>query len=148
MRALIQRVSKASVEVENEVVGNITEGVVVLLGINHKDSLKDTEFIINKIINLRIFGNDSNDNFEKSILEINGQILLISQFTLYAETKKGRRPSFTESAKSNVAEKIYNDFVKETKKNNLIIQTGIFGAKMKVSIINEGPVTIMLDSKA
>lgn len=148
MRALIQRVSKASVEVENEVVGNITEGVVVLLGINHKDSLKDTEFIINKIINLRIFGNESNDNFEKSILEINGQILLISQFTLYAETKKGRRPSFTESAKSNVAEKIYNDFVKETKKNNLIIQTGIFGAKMKVSIINEGPVTIMLDSKA
>jgi D-tyrosyl-tRNA(Tyr) deacylase len=141
-------VSKASVEVENEVVGNITEGVVVLLGINHKDSLKDTEFIINKIINLRIFGNESNDNFEKSILEINGQILLISQFTLYAETKKGRRPSFTESAKSNVAEKIYNDFVKETKKNNLIIQTGIFGAKMKVSIINEGPVTIMLDSKA
>lgn len=140
--------SKASVEVENEVVGNITEGVVVLLGINHKDSLKDTEFIINKIINLRIFGNESNDNFEKSILEINGQILLISQFTLYAETKKGRRPSFTESAKSNVAEKIYNDFVKETKKNNLIIQTGIFGAKMKVSIINEGPVTIMLDSKA
>jgi D-tyrosyl-tRNA(Tyr) deacylase len=109
-------VSKASVEVENEVVGNITEGVVVLLGINHKDSLKDTEFIINKIINLRIFGNESNDNFEKSILEINGQILLISQFTLYAETKKGRRPSFTESAKSNVAEKIYNDFVKETKK--------------------------------
>jgi|TARA_B110000263_G_C15311296_1_gene513480 D-tyrosyl-tRNA(Tyr) deacylase len=148
LRALIQRVSKASVEVENEVVGNITEGVVVLLGINHKDSLKDTEFIINKIINLRIFGNESNDNFEKSILEINGQILLISQFTLYAETKKGRRPSFTESAKSNVAEKIYNDFVKETKKNNLIIQTGIFGAKMKVSIINEGPVTIMLDSKA
>tara|TARA_B110000438_G_scaffold174501_1_gene166743 strand:+ start:3252 stop:3698 length:447 start_codon:yes stop_codon:yes gene_type:complete len=146
LRALIQRVSKASVEVEKEIVGSINEGLVVLLGITHKDSHKDSEFIINKIINLRIFGDESNDNFEKSILEIKGQILLISQFTLYAETKKGRRPSFTESAQSNVAEKIYSDFIEKIIKHNLTIQRGIFGAKMKVTIINEGPVTIMLDS--
>jgi D-aminoacyl-tRNA deacylase len=146
LRALIQRVSEASVEVEKEVVGSIKEGLVVLLGITHKDYEKDSEFIINKIVNLRIFGNESNDNFEKSILETKGQILLISQFTLYAETKKGRRPSFTESAKSEVAEKIYNNFIEKITKQNLNIQTGIFGAKMKVNIVNEGPVTMMLDS--
>ena len=102
--------------------------------------------IINKVINLRILGNELNDNFEKSLLDTKKQILIISQFTLYAETKKGRRPSFIESAKSDIAEKIYNDFIEEIKKENLKIQTGIFGAKMKVNIVNEGPVTIMLDS--
>lgn len=146
MRALIQRVSQASVEVEKKVVGNINSGLVVLLGITHNDSIKDSKYIINKVINLRIFGNESNDNFEKSLLDTKNQILIISQFTLYAELKKGRRPSFAESAKSDIAEKIYDDFIKEIQKENLTIQTGIFGAKMKVHIVNEGPVTIMLDS--
>lgn len=146
MRALIQRVSKASVEVEKKIVGKINTGLVVLLGITHNDSIKESKYIINKVINLRIFGNELNDNFEKSLLDTKKQILIISQFTLYAETKKGRRPSFIESAKSDIAEKIYNDFIEEIKKENLKIQTGIFGAKMKVNIVNEGPVTIMLDS--
>jgi len=146
LRALIQRVSQASVEVEKKVVGNINSGLVVLLGITHNDSIKDSKYIINKVINLRIFGNESNDNFEKSLLDTKNQILIISQFTLYAELKKGRRPSFAESAKSDIAEKIYDDFIKEIQKENLTIQTGIFGAKMKVHIVNEGPVTIMLDS--
>jgi D-tyrosyl-tRNA(Tyr) deacylase len=146
LRALIQRVSQASVEVEKKVVGNINSGLVVLLGITHNDSIKDSKYIINKVINLRIFGNESNDNFEKSLLDTKNQILIISQFTLYAEVKKGRRPSFAESAKSDIAEKIYDDFIKEIQKENLTIQTGIFGAKMKVNIVNEGPVTIMLDS--
>tara|TARA_B110001454_G_scaffold113505_1_gene106361 strand:+ start:8828 stop:9274 length:447 start_codon:yes stop_codon:yes gene_type:complete len=146
LRALIQRVSKASVEVEKKIVGKINTGLVVLLGITHNDSIKESKYIINKVINLRIFGNELNDNFEKSLLDTKKQILIISQFTLYAETKKGRRPSFIESAKSDIAEKIYNDFIEEIKKENLKIQTGIFGAKMKVNIVNEGPVTIMLDS--
>ena len=146
MRALIQRVSKASVEVEKKIVGKINTGLVVLLGITHNDSIKESKYIINKVINLRIFGNELNDNFEKSLLDTKKQILIICQFTLYAETKKGRRPSFIESAKSDIAEKIYNDFIEEIKKENLKIQTGIFGAKMKVNIVNEGPVTIMLDS--
>lgn len=146
MRALIQRVSKASVEVEKKIVGKINTGLVVLLGITHNDSIKESKYIINKVINLRIFGNELNENFEKSLLDTKNQILIISQFTLYAETKKGRRPSFIESAKSDIAEKIYNDFIEEIKKENLKIQTGIFGAKMKVNIVNEGPVTIMLDS--
>ena len=146
MRALIQRVSKASVEVEKKIVGKINTGLVVLLGITHNDSIKESKYIINKVINLRIFGNELNENFEKSLLDTKNQILIISQFTLYAETKKGRRPSFIESAKSDIAKKIYNDFIEEIKKENLKIQTGIFGAKMKVNIVNEGPVTIMLDS--
>tara|TARA_B110000438_G_scaffold126090_1_gene122638 strand:+ start:3246 stop:3692 length:447 start_codon:yes stop_codon:yes gene_type:complete len=146
LRALIQRVSKASVEVEKKIVGKINTGLVVLLGITHNDSIKESKYIINKVINLRIFGNELNENFEKSLLDTKNQILIISQFTLYAETKKGRRPSFIESAKSDIAEKIYNDFIEEIKKENLKIQTGIFGAKMKVNIVNEGPVTIMLDS--
>jgi len=146
LRALIQRVSKASVEVEKKIVGKINTGLVVLLGITHNDSIKESKYIINKVINLRIFGNELNENFEKSLLDTKNQILIISQFTLYAETKKGRRPSFIESAKSDIAKKIYNDFIEEIKKENLKIQTGIFGAKMKVNIVNEGPVTIMLDS--
>ena len=101
MRALIQRVKSASVEVEDKIVSEINSGLVVLLGITHDDSLNDTKYLINKIINLRIFGNDQNDNFELSLLETKKDILIISQFTLFANTRKGRRPSFIESAKSD-----------------------------------------------
>ena len=146
MKALIQRVSSGSVIVENKTVGSIQKGLVVLLGVTHSDSEKDIDFIINKIVNLRIFGNEENDNFEKSVKEIYGGILIISQFTLYADMKKGRRPSFVNSAKSEFAEEIYNKFIEKIKEENLLIQTGIFGAKMQVNIINEGPVTLILSS--
>ena len=146
MKALIQRVSSGSVIVENKTVGSIQKGLVVLLGVTHSDSEKDIDFIINKIVNLRIFGNEENDNFEKSVKEIEGEILIISQFTLYADMRKGRRPSFVNSAKSEFAEEIYNKFIEKIKEENLLIQTGIFGEKMQVKIINEGPVTLMLSS--
>ena len=146
MKALIQRVSSGSIIVENKTVGSIQKGLVVLLGVTHSDSEKDIDFIINKIVNLRIFGNEENDNFEKSVKEIEGEILIISQFTLYADMRKGRRPSFVNSAKSEFAEEIYNKFIEKIKEENLLIQTGIFGAKMQVKIINEGPVTLILSS--
>jgi len=146
VKALIQRVSSGSVTVDNETVGSIEKGLVVLLGVTHSDSEKDIDFIINKIINLRIFGNEENDNFEKSVKDINGEILIISQFTLYADMKKGRRPSFINSAKSDFAKDIYDKFIEKIKEENLLIQTGIFGAKMQVEIINEGPVTLILSS--
>ncbi|MED5283542.1 MAG: D-aminoacyl-tRNA deacylase [Chloroflexota bacterium] len=146
MKALIQRVSSGSVIVENKTVGSIQKGLVVLLGVTHSDSEKDIDFIINKIVNLRIFGNEENDNFEKSVKEIEGEILIISQFTLYADMRKGRRPSFVNSAKSEFAEEIYNKFIEKIKEENLLIQTGIFGEKMQVKIINEGPVTLILSS--
>ena len=146
MKALIQRVSSGSVIVENKTVGSIQKGLVVLLGVTHSDSEKDIDFIINKIVNLRIFGNEENDNFEKSVKEIEGEILIISQFTLYADMRKGRRPSFVNSAKSEFAEEIYNKFIEKIKEENLLIQTGIFGAKMQVNIINEGPVTLIISS--
>ena len=147
MRALIQRVKSASVEVEDKIVSEINSGLVVLLGITHDDSLNDTKYLINKIINLRIFGNDQNDNFELSLLETKKDILIISQFTLFANTRKGRRPSFTESAKSDNAKRIYDEFIDTISEEQINIKTGIFRAKMLVQINNDGPVTISMDSR-
>jgi D-tyrosyl-tRNA(Tyr) deacylase len=146
VKALVQRVSIGSVEVENIIVGSIGLGLVVFLGITHSDTDKEIDFIINKIINLRIFGDENTDNFERSLVDINGELLIISQFTLYGETKKGRRPSFINSAKSEYAEPIYNKFIEKLNNQEIKVQTGIFGAKMKVNIVNEGPVTLMIDS--
>ncbi len=146
MKALVQRVSIGSVEVENIIVGSIGLGLVVFLGITPSDTDKEIDFIINKIINLRIFGDENTDNFERSLVDINGELLIISQFTLYGETKKGRRPSFINSAKSEYAEPIYNKFIEKLNNQEIKVQTGIFGAKMKVNIVNEGPVTLMIDS--
>ena len=147
MRALIQRVKSASVEVEDKIVSEINSGLVVLLGITHDDSLNDTKYLINKIINLRIFGNDQNDNFELSLLETKKDILIISQFTLFANTRKGIRPSFIESAKSDNAKRIYDEFIDTISEEQINIKTGIFGAKMLVQINNDGPVTISMDSR-
>ena len=148
MRSLIQRVTSASVQVENKIISEIGSGLVVLLGITHNDSANDSNYLINKILNLRIFGDDNTDNFELSLLDTNKDILIISQFTLYADTKKGRRPSFIESAKSDVAKKIYDEFITLIKAQTEInIKTGIFGAKMLVNINNDGPVTISMDSR-
>jgi len=148
LRSLIQRVTSASVQVEDKIISEIGSGLVVLLGITHNDSLDDSNYLINKILNLRIFGDENSDNFELSLLDTNKEILIISQFTLYADTKKGRRPSFIESAKSDVAKKIYDEFISLIKTQTEInVKTGIFGAKMLVNINNDGPVTISMDSR-
>ena len=146
MKAIIQRVSSGSVEVEKKIVGSINQGLVVLLGITHNDNNKDIDYMIQKILNLRIFGDENTDNFERSILDIQGELLIISQFTLYGETKKGRRPSFINSAKSEFALEIYNKFLEKIKEEKIKIETGIFGAKMRLNIVNDGPVTLILDS--
>ena len=148
MRSLIQRVTSASVQVEDKIISEIGSGLVVLLGITHNDSVDDSNYLINKILNLRIFGDENSDNFELSLLDTNKEILIISQFTLYADTKKGRRPSFIESAKSDVAKKIYDEFISLIKTQTEInVKTGIFGAKMLVNINNDGPVTLSIDSR-
>lgn len=147
MIAVIQRVSEASVRVKNEVKGEIQNGLMILLGIEEADNEEDIEWLNRKIINMRIF-NDENGVMNKSLLDIEGEILLISQFTLHASTKKGNRPSYIKAAKPDIAIPLYEkilsslDMVIPTK-----IQSGEFGGDMKVSLINDGPVTIILDSK-
>ena len=147
MRALIQRVSKASVTVNKNIVSSIDAGLLILLGIKNDDSSKDVQYLVKKIINMRIFASETSDNFEKSLIESKKELLVVSQFTLYGELKKGRRPSFIESAKSDYAFEIYEEFINELKKTDLKIQTGIFASKMYIKIINDGPVTLMLDSR-
>lgn len=147
MKTVIQRVSEASVKIDNEINGEIKTGLVVLVGIENDDSLEDANWLASKIINLRIFS-DENGLMNLSVKEINGEILLISQFTLHAKTKKGNRPSFIQAARPEFAIPLYETFKKvlETELGKTI-QTGKFGADMKVSLINDGPVTIIIDSK-
>ena len=147
MRALIQRVTSASVTVNNNTIGSINNGMLVLLGIHVNDTVKDSEHIIRKMLNLRIFS-DENNLMNKSIQDINGEILLVSQFTLYGNLKKGNRPSFTEAMPPQKAEEFYNSFVETLRKSYPQIQTGKFGAYMKVELLNDGPVTILLESSA
>jgi len=147
MRAVIQRVSKASVTIENKIQGKIEIGLLILLGIEETDTEKDIDWLVRKIIQLRIFS-DENGKMNLSLQDVNGDILLISQFTLFASTKKGNRPSFIRSAKPEIAIPLYEQFIIETEKLlNKQIQTGIFGADMKVELLNDGPVTIIIDSK-
>ena len=146
MRALIQRVTKASVDIEGVCLNSINQGLVVFLGIGKKDSVLDIEYLINKILKLRIFGDDKN-KMNCSLLDFNLDILVISQFTLYANCSKGNRPSFQDSAKPQLAEKLYNLFINHLKKRKINVKTGKFGANMDIQLINQGPVTIMLDSK-
>ena len=146
MKALIQRVQKASVKVEHKTVGQINEGISILLGIGTSDTEKDINYIVNKVLNIRIFSGQ-NSNFDQSVSEIEGDILVVSQFTLHANIKKGRRPSFSDAAKSDLAINLFNKTISLLEKSNLKIETGIFGANMLVKIHNDGPVTIMIDSK-
>lgn len=146
MRALIQRVLKAKVIVHNNIVSEISEGLVIFLGVGENDSQENCEILAEKIANLRIFSNEQG-KFDKSLLDIKGQALVVSQFTLYADTKKGRRPDFTKAAKPQIAEKLYNYFVQCLKNKTIVTKTGIFAAEMKVELINNGPVTIWLDTK-
>ncbi len=145
MRAVLQRVKNSSVVVEGKQVGYIEHGLCILLGIKVGDTEREVDKLINKIINLRIFEDDSG-KFSKSLLDVGGSVLVVSQFTLYANTRKGRRPSFELAEKPAIAESLYNYFVKRISQY-VNTQTGIFGATMDVYILNYGPVTIILDSE-
>lgn len=147
MRVVIQRVSEASVTIDNKVKSKITNGLLILLGIEDADSEEDINWLCGKITRLRIFG-DENGAMNLSIKDINGEIILVSQFTLHANTKKGNRPSFIKAAKPGVAIPLYEKFITQLEAElERPIQTGEFGAEMKVQLINDGPVTIAIDSK-
>lgn len=145
MRAVVQRVSRAKVTVGNEITGEIGKGLLILLGVSGNDSEKEASYILEKILNLRIF-EDSEDKMNLSLLDIAGELLVVSQFTLYGDARKGRRPSFIEAAPPEKANKIYNFFVEEARKQLNKVQTGKFQAMMDVELVNDGPVTILLDS--
>lgn len=145
MKVVIQRVIKSSVSINNKEVAKIGKGFLILLGISKDDNFEKADYIIKKIYNLRVFS-DENDKMNLSIQDINGELLIVSQFTLYADCKKGNRPSFINAAPPEDAEKIYEYFINECKKNNLKVETGEFGADMKVELINDGPVTIILEN--
>jgi len=146
VKALLQRVLKASVTVNGEAVGEIGQGLVTLLGVANGDTEKDADYLIGKIVNLRIF-TDAADKFNLSVLDIKGEILLISQFTLLADARHGRRPSFTDAAPPEQAEKLYNYVADQTRIYGIKVATGRFQQHMEVEIHNSGPVTVMLDSK-
>lgn len=146
MKALIQRVTNASVSVSNKVIGSIGPGLLVFVGIANDDSENDARYLANKIVNLRIFGNEASE-FALSALEIQGEILIISQFTLLANSRKGRRPSFTEAAPPDRAKALYDSFVDQVRSTSLRVETGVFQEHMMVEIHNDGPVTLLLESK-
>lgn len=145
MKLVVQRSKESSVTVDKKIVGKINFGLVVLVGFTHTDTLDDIKHLAKKLVNLRIF-DDENKVMNKSLLDVNGSILSISQFTLYADTKKGNRPSYVNSMKASDASHLYDLFNEELKKYNVEIQTGIFQADMLVNINNDGPVTIILES--
>ena len=143
---MLQRVREASVEVEGKTVGKINRGLVLLVGATIGDSEKEASYLVEKCVNLRIF-EDAQGKMNLSALEVRAEVLVISQFTLYGDTRKGRRPSFTEALEPEQAEKLYLKFIDYLKKKGLKVEQGIFGAKMLVKIFNSGPVTFILDSK-
>ncbi|GEN73552.1 D-aminoacyl-tRNA deacylase [Chryseobacterium lathyri] len=145
MKVVIQRVSEAHVKVDGKVVGEIKKGLMLLTGIDENDEKADAEWLVQKILNLRIFG-DEDDKLNLSVKDISGEILCISQFTLIADYKKGNRPSFIKAAKPDKAIPLFDYFKEELAKSGLKTESGIFGADMKVSLINDGPVTIVMDS--
>ncbi|WP_087971776.1 D-aminoacyl-tRNA deacylase [Oceanobacillus rekensis] len=146
MKAVIQRAKDASVRVEGELVGEITEGFVVLLGVTHEDTEEDVNYLVGKIIHLRVF-EDENEKMNLSLQDVNGSILSISQFTLYGDTKKGRRPNFMQAAKPYAANKMYESFNASIREHGIHVETGTFGAMMDVTFTNAGPVTLIIDSK-
>lgn len=146
MRAVVQRVSESSVEVNKEVVGKIGKGILVLLGVGSDDTEEDAVYLAEKISNLRIF-QDEAGKMNLSCLDVKGEILVISQFTLYGDCRKGRRPSYSEAASPDKADSLYKHFCKELRNTGVRVEEGIFQAYMQVHLINDGPVTLMLDSK-
>lgn len=147
MKAVIQRVSKASVTVEGKAISKIGEGLLILLGVEDADTKEDISWLSRKIINLRIF-NDADGVMNRSLLEVKGDAIVVSQFTLHASIKKGNRPSYIKAAKPDIAIPIYKKFVEQLEKSlGKKVGTGIFGADMKVELLNDGPVTILMDTK-
>lgn len=146
MRALIQRVKSARVEIDSQKYSEIGEGLLIFLGVTHQDLEKDATFLVEKISTLRIFEDDQG-KMNLSLIDVRGEAMIVSQFTLYADCKKGRRPSFTDAAPPDKANKLYDFFVSEFRKTEVLVKTGEFQAMMDVSLTNWGPVTIMLDTK-
>ena len=146
MRVILQRVKQASVETGGEVVGKIDRGLLVLLGAGKEDTAEDVEYLVEKIINLRIFEDDAG-KMNLSLADIRGEVLVVSQFTLYGDCRKGRRPSFDKAAPPDIAEDLYESLVRRLRDFGIPVQTGKFGAMMDVSLVNWGPVTLILDSK-
>ena len=146
MRVVLQRVSHASVTVEEKVIGQIQRGFLLLVGVTHDDAMEDMEYLVRKIVQMRIF-EDEEGKLNRSIQDIGGEILSVSQFTLYADTKKGNRPSFSKAAPGDVAIDMFEQFNSLLRDTGIPVETGQFGADMKVELLNDGPVTILLDSK-
>ena len=146
MRVVLQRVSHASVTVEEKVIGKIQRGFLLLVGVTHDDTMEDMEYLVRKIVQMRIF-EDEEGKLNRSIQDIGGEILSVSQFTLYADTKKGNRPSFSKAAPGDVALEMFEQFNGLLRDTGIPVETGQFGADMKVELLNDGPVTILLDSK-
>lgn len=146
MKFVIQRVSRATVKVNDKIEGKIDNGFMVLIGITHNDTKDIADLMVKKLLNLRVF-NDENDKMNLSLKDVNGKLLLVSQFTLYADCKKGNRPSFVNAAKPEYANELYEYIVGICKENEYGVETGVFGADMKVELLNDGPVTIIMDSE-
>jgi D-tyrosyl-tRNA(Tyr) deacylase len=144
MRALIQRVSEASVRVENDLIGRIGRGLLVLLGVSRTDTEADADYLSEKVVHLRIF-EDAEGKLNRSLLEVGGEMLVVSQFTLLGDCRRGRRPSFTAAAEPEHAARLYEHFVRRTARLGVPVQTGRFQARMAVSLVNDGPVTLLLD---
>ena len=144
MRLLIQRVKNADVKVDNKIVGEINKGFLVLCGVTHTDTKEIADYLVKKLINLRVF-EDENEKMNLSIKQVDGERLIVSQFTLYADTSHGNRPSFVNAAKPEMANELYEYFCKKCESEGIKVQKGIFGADMKVNLLNDGPVTIMLE---
>lgn len=145
MRAVVQKVSKSKVTVDENITGQIEKGLLVLLGVTHEDTSKDVDYMVDKITNLRIF-EDENEKMNLSLKDVGGEILAVSQFTLYGDCRRGRRPSFTDAAKGDIANPLYEEFVKKVREQGINVGTGVFGAHMMVELTNDGPVTILLES--
>ena len=146
MRAVIQRVKKAAVSIDNEIVGEIGPGLVILLGVKNGDTETDAKYLAEKCVNLRIFA-DKQSKFNLSALDVKGELLVVSQFTLYGDTRKGRRPSFVNAAPPEISDPLYEKFISYLKHYNLKVASGKFGAMMLVEIYNDGPVTVIVESK-
>ena len=144
MKLVVQRVKNAQVKVDDKIVGEIKQGFLVLLGVTHSDTKEQADYLVKKLCKLRVF-KDENDKMNLGLKDINGELLIVSQFTLYADCSSGNRPSFTEAAKPEQANKLYEYFCSECEKNNIKEERGIFGADMQVSLINDGPVTIVIE---
>jgi len=146
MKVVLQRVSEAHVKVDNEIVGKIEKGLMLLIGVDEADEISEADWLVKKVLDVRVFS-DEDGKMNHSVKDINGEILCISQFTLISDYKKGNRPSYIKAAKPDKAIPLFDHFKEEIKKSGLKIESGIFGADMKVSLINDGPVTLVFDSK-